>query len=149
MWNLELIPPNIMAGFLRAAGIHFRVLLPLFFVFRLSFWHIYVLSWAQAVLLPYRLSIVSFGGLQKELAFSREKENTEWKRNGIKGLNVSCLPCVCVCNLYQGQCFIQIDFFKLNVHVPAVQNRLSAYLCIVKQVSSYQHNGIRRWLHMD
>lgn len=38
----------------------------LFFVFRLSFWHIYVLSWAQAVLLPYRLSIVSFGMLQKK-----------------------------------------------------------------------------------
>lgn len=39
-----------------------------FFVFRLSFWHIYVLSWAQAVLLPYRLSIVSFGVLQKRIS---------------------------------------------------------------------------------
>ncbi len=55
---------------------------------------------------------------RKELAFNREKGNTEAKKNGMKkGLCVSCFPPVYVSNLYWGQCFIQIDFFKLNALV--------------------------------
>lgn len=47
-----------------------------------------------------------------------------------KGLCVSCFPPVYVSNLYWGQCFIQIDFFKLNVPVLVMQDafvRLSVY----------------------
>lgn len=54
--------------------------------------------------------------------------------DGIKGLNESRLPRVCARNLRQGQPFIQIDFFKLNVGAATAQGRLSAYLRTVKQV---------------
>lgn len=114
-----------MAGFSETGGFIFMLSSLSFFVFQQSFWHIYVLSWAQAALLPYRLSIVSFSSCREELAFSREKGNTEAKKNEIrKGLCVSCSPPVYVSNLYWGQCFIQIDFSKLDIHAHTLQDGL-------------------------
>lgn len=47
-----------------------------FFAFLQSFWHIDEFSWAQAVVLPYRLSIVSFGVLQKRTSIHlRERKH--------------------------------------------------------------------------
>lgn len=45
-----------------------------------------------------------------------------------RGLCVSYFPPVYVSNLYWGQCFIQIDFFKLNAHV-AVQGYVCLSVC--------------------
>lgn len=77
-----------------------------------------------------------FGGLQKkELAFSREKGNTEAKKNGMKrGLCVSCFPPVYVSNLYPGQCFIQIDFSMFSCYAgwfcPPICLQLNRFLLI-------------------
>lgn len=75
-----------------------HVLLSLFFVFWLSFWHIYVLSWAQAVLLPYRLSIVSFGVLQKRIGIQeRERKYRGKEKWNEKGIMRILLPsCLCL-----------------------------------------------------
>lgn len=98
----------------------------LFFVFQRSFWHIYVLSWAQAVLLPYRLSIVSFSLVQKRISIQqREREKKiqtqrkmEWKGDYVYPTSLLFMPLI----FSWGQCFIQIDFFKPNSHVLSVQD---------------------------
>lgn len=43
-----------------------------------------MLNWAQAVLLPYRLSFVSFGIAEKNLHSVEKKEYPVAKENGMK-----------------------------------------------------------------
>lgn len=111
------------------------------FVFQLSFWHIYVLSWIKQFYYHTDYPLWALVCCRKELAFSREKGNTEAKKNGMAmGLCVSYFPPVYVSNLYWGMFYPN---WFLQAKCLVCRMTLSAYLCAVKQFPPYLHNSIQ------